>query len=84
MAEATCICLFPDHSVPESSGESSPEWGQPVILARPSVVLRRDVSPRLLSMRDSTQEESSIPGEGLNSSTPPRTVEIAGLGGTSS
>ncbi len=60
VAEASSVCLSPDHSAPRSSRESAPGWGLAVasipVLAGPSMVLGPDFSPRRLSMGDSRRD----------------------------
>ncbi|KAL0172117.1 hypothetical protein M9458_032428, partial [Cirrhinus mrigala] len=70
VAEATSVRLSPDRFAPGSSGESSPGRGQftvsSPVLARPSMVLGPDFSPRRLSMGDSCQEGSPLTGGGTS------------------
>ncbi len=70
VAEASSVCLSPDHSAPRSSRESAPGRGPAVasipVLAGPSMVLGPDFSPRRLSMGDSNQEGSPLPGGGYD------------------
>ncbi len=68
---------------PGSSRESAPEWGSAVasspILARPSMVLGPDFSPRRLLMGDSCQEGSPLTGGGYDLSPLPRVMEAVGV-----
>ncbi len=81
VAEASSVRLSPDRSAPGSSGESAPGRGQSTsgitVLARLSMVLGPDFSPRWLSMGDSRQEGSPLTGRGL--SPPPRVMEAVGV-----
>ncbi|KAI2665260.1 Transposon Ty3-G Gag-Pol polyprotein [Labeo rohita] len=83
VAEATSVRLSPDRSAPGSSRESAPGRGVPSssspVLARPSMVLGPDFSPRRLSLGDSRQERSPLTGRGLHSSPPAGAVEALGV-----
>ncbi|KAI2647055.1 putative rhizopine catabolism regulatory protein MocR [Labeo rohita] len=83
VAEATSVRFSPDRSAPGSSRESAPGRGFPSssspVLARPSMVLGPDFSPRRLSLGDSRQEGSPLTGRGFNSSPPAGAVEAVGV-----
>ncbi|KAL0188730.1 hypothetical protein M9458_015829, partial [Cirrhinus mrigala] len=83
VAEAASVRVSPDRSAPGSSGESAPGRGQSTssspILARPSMVLGPDFSPRRFSVEDSCQEGSPLTGGGHHPSPPPGAVEAVGV-----
>ncbi len=83
LAEASSVRLSPDRSAPRSSGESAPGRGSAAasspVLARPSMVLGSDFSPRRLSLGDSCQEGSPLTGRGHPSAPPPGAVEALGV-----
>ncbi|KAI2662377.1 Transposon Ty3-G Gag-Pol polyprotein [Labeo rohita] len=83
VAEATSVRFSPDRSAPGSSRESVPGRDVPSssspVLARPSMVLGLDFSPRRLSLGDSRQERSPLTGRGLHSSPPAGAVEALGV-----
>ncbi len=83
LADASSVRLSPDLSAPGSSRESAPGWGLSIasspVLARPSMVLGPDFSPRRLSMGDSRQEGSPLTGGEHDHSPPPRVVEAVGV-----
>ncbi len=83
LAEASSVCLSPDCSAPRSSGESAPGRGSAAasspVLARPSMVLGSDFSPRQLSMGDSHQEGSPLTGRGHPCAPLAGVVEAVGV-----
>ncbi len=83
VAKASSVRLSPDRSAPGSSRESAPGWGPSVasspVLARPSMVLGPDFSPRRLSMEDSCQEGSPLTGGGYDPLPPPGLMEAMGV-----
>ncbi len=83
VAKASSVLFSPDCSAPRSSGESVPGWGPAAtsspVLARPSMVLGPDFSPRRLSMGDSRQEGSPLTGRRHLCAPLPRVMEVVGV-----
>ncbi|KAL0146516.1 hypothetical protein M9458_058147, partial [Cirrhinus mrigala] len=80
VAEASSVRLSPNRSAPGSSGKCAPGRGPSSIrspaLAGPSMVLGPDFPSRWLSMGDSHQEGSSLPGGGHHPPPSPGVVEV--------
>ena len=82
LAEATSVHLSPDTSAPRSSGEGPPGWII-ILLVEPYwpclLVLGPGVSPRRLSLGDSSQEGPSV-SSGLGDLSPsPEILDPVGL-----
>ncbi len=81
LAEASSVCLSPDRSGESAPGRGPSAASSPV-LARPSIVLGPDFSPRRLSLGDSSQEGSPLTSGGYDPSPLPgvvRVVEAVGV-----
>ncbi len=83
VAEASSVCISPDHSAPGSTGESSPGPG-PTMFYCPTVagksMVPRSIFPSQRAYSGAPrQEEASVPSGGLDISPPSITMETVGL-----
>ncbi len=83
VAEASSVCISPDHSAPRSPGESLPGPGSTFshcpAVAGQNMVPRYNIPSRRASSGAPCQEGPSVPSRRLDISPPTRTVETLGL-----
>ncbi len=83
VAEASSVCFSSDCPAPRSSGKSapgrSPAAASSPVLARLSMVLGPDFSPRRFSLVDSRQEGSPLTGGRHPGASPPGVMETVGV-----